>query len=126
MVVDDEDSPSNSNPVNGLYVRNKVPPDKSDSLNNRNNAIVPKSSSKDGGSPGGNRTSLRLEELDFVPLCDILAKEAISAIHRAKTQLCKQKLANITCLIQQRQLYPHHLPNTCPSQGNIFLVLEYC
>ncbi|PSN41238.1 Xylosyltransferase oxt [Blattella germanica] len=122
LVVDDEDSPSNSNPVNGLYVRNKVPPDKSDSLlSNRNNAIavekVPKLNSKDGGSAGINRTSLRLEELDFVPACDIVAKEAISAIHRAKTQLCKQKLANITCLIQQRQLYPHHLPNSCPSQG---------
>ncbi|KAJ9592775.1 hypothetical protein L9F63_015553 [Diploptera punctata] len=121
LVVDDEDSPSNSNPVNGLYVRNKVPPDKSDSLlSNRNNAVaaekVPKLNNKDGGSTGVNRTSLRLEELDFVPTCDILAKEAISAIHRAKTQLCKQKLANITCLIQQRQLYPHHLPNSCPSQ----------
>jgi protein xylosyltransferase len=79
---------------------------------------VPKFSVKDAGSPGLNRTSLRLEELDFVPACDIVAKEAISAIHRAKTQLCKQKLANITCLIQQRQLYPHHLPNSCPSPGN--------
>ncbi|XP_069701482.1 xylosyltransferase oxt [Periplaneta americana] len=122
LVVDDEDSPSNSNPVNGLYIRNKVPPDKSDSmLSNRNNAAavekVPKLNNKDGGSPGQNRTSLRLEELDFVPACDIVAKEAISAIHRAKTQLCKQKLANITCLIQQRQLYPHHLPNSCPSPG---------
>jgi hypothetical protein len=89
-------------------------------LRNNGGAIekVPKFNSKDGTSPGLNRTSLRLEELDFVPVCDIVAKEAISAIHRAKTQLCKQKLSNITCLIQQRQLYPHHLPNSCPSPGN--------
>jgi protein xylosyltransferase len=79
---------------------------------------VPKFSNKDGGSPGLNRSSLRLEELDFVPVCDIVAKEAISSIHRAKTQLCKQKLSNITCLIQQKQLYPYHLPNSCPSLGN--------
>jgi len=121
LVVDDEDSPSNSNPANGLYIRNKVPPDKSDTiLRNNGGAIekVPKFNSKDGTSPGLNRTSLRLEELDFVPVCDIVAKETISAIHRAKTQLCKQKLANVTCLIQQRQLYPHHLPNSCPSPGN--------
>lgn len=121
LVVDDEDSPSNSNPANGLYIRNKVPPDKSDTiLRNNGGAIekVPKFNSKDGTSSGLNRTSLRLEELDFVPVCDIVAKEAISAVHRAKTQLCKQKLSNITCLIQQRQLYPHHLPNSCPSPGN--------
>ncbi|XP_066992776.2 xylosyltransferase oxt [Anabrus simplex] len=121
LVVDDEDSPSNSNPVNGLYNKHKVPPDKYDPLSDgRHNAaekVPQRTSSKSGGSFGVNRTSLRLEELDFVPMCDIVAKEAISAIHRAKTQRCKQEIVNITCLIQQNQLYPQHLPNSCPSLG---------
>lgn len=58
---------------------------------------------------------LQLEDLDFVPLCDIDAKEAISAIHRAKSQQCKQMIANVTCLISRGQLYPKSLPHSCPS-----------
>lgn len=64
-----------------------------------------------------NQTRLRLEELDFVPACEIITKEAISAIHRAKTQRCKQEIANITCLIAKNLLYPKLLPNFCPSNG---------
>lgn len=66
-----------------------------------------------------NQTYLRLEELDFVPSCEITTKEAISAIHRAKTQRCKQKISNITCLISQGLLYPNQLPNYCPNKGYV-------
>ncbi|CAG2066687.1 unnamed protein product, partial [Timema podura] len=107
LVGDDEDSPSNSNAVNGLYNRHKVPPDKPD-LDGR---ISPGDK-----VPHRNGTSLRLEELDFVPACDIVTKEAISAIHRAKTQRCKRELVNITCLIQRGRLYPKQLTSSCPSQ----------
>ncbi|XP_046995718.1 xylosyltransferase oxt [Schistocerca americana] len=122
LVVDDEDSPSNSNPVNGLYNKHKVPPDKYDVADSRNPAVaaekVPQHShSRNRVIQWGNRSSLRLEELDFVPVCDITTKEAISAVHRAKTQRCKQQLVNITCLIQQGQLYPERLSSSCPSQG---------
>lgn len=67
-----------------------------------------------------NRTSvrLRLEELDFVPVCEITTKEAISAIHRAKTQKCKQEISNTTCLIQKGMLYPKTLPNFCESKSS--------
>lgn len=61
-----------------------------------------------------NQTRLRLEELDFIPACEISTKEAVSAIHRAKTQKCKQEIANITCLIKKGLLYPEKLPNYCP------------
>lgn len=60
---------------------------------------------------------LRVEELDFTPDCDITGKEAISAIHRAKTQHCKRQIANITCLIKEERFYPKELPNSCPSKG---------
>ncbi|KAB0796113.1 hypothetical protein PPYR_10174 [Photinus pyralis] len=64
-----------------------------------------------------NQLHLRLEELDFVPACKITTKEAISAIHRAKTQKCKQTISNITCLISADLLYPKELPNYCPNDG---------
>lgn len=63
------------------------------------------------------QSRLRVEELDFTPACEINTKEAISAIHRAKTQRCKQTISNVTCLIQNGQLYPAVLPNYCPSEG---------
>ncbi|CAH0548155.1 unnamed protein product [Brassicogethes aeneus] len=63
---------------------------------------------------------LRLEELDFVPACHINNKEAISAIHRAKSQKCKQILANITCLSNAGKMYPKELSSSCPT-GNFSL-----
>lgn len=57
---------------------------------------------------------LRVEELDFIPACEIKSREAISAIHRAKTQLCKQQILNKTCLIQESNFYPEKLTNVCP------------
>nr|XP_022917570.1 xylosyltransferase oxt [Onthophagus taurus] len=61
---------------------------------------------------------LRIEELDFTPSCQIKTKEAISSIHRAKTQQCKQQISNVTCLIQQGIFYPKRLPNFCDPKGH--------
>lgn len=61
--------------------------------------------------------TLRLEELDFQPPCDVKSREAISAIHRAKTQFCKKEIVNKTCLIQNDDFYPKELPNNCPKKG---------
>ncbi|CAG4950162.1 unnamed protein product [Colias eurytheme] len=58
---------------------------------------------------------LRKEELDFTPMCEIKSREAISAIHRAKTQYCKQLIVNKTCLIQSGSFYPKELSNYCLS-----------
>lgn len=63
--------------------------------------------------------SLRYEELDFAPTCDISTKEAISAINRAKTQHCKHLISNITCLSNSGQLYPVNLKSSCPAEGYV-------
>ncbi|XP_045766664.1 LOW QUALITY PROTEIN: xylosyltransferase oxt [Maniola jurtina] len=63
---------------------------------------------------------LRLEELDFTPVCEIKSREAISAIHRAKTQICKQQIVNKTCLIQSGNFYPKYLPNYCVSETKTY------
>lgn len=104
--------------------------DDEDTLNNNfinNNLQKPKyvkvpisSSPNDKKSPHKikpNLTLLRVEELDFVPWCNITTKEAVSAIHRAKTQKCKQELVSITCKAQQGLLYPKTLPNYCASRN---------
>nr|XP_018901650.1 PREDICTED: xylosyltransferase oxt [Bemisia tabaci] len=103
--VDDEDNPANSNSIISELTRNKVLPDKLE--DRRIDNKVPQISKL------SNVSHLRLEELDFVPLCDITGKEAISAIHRAKTQYCKQEISNISCLIAEGLLYPKKLPHLC-------------
>lgn len=69
-----------------------------------------------------NVTSLKLEELDFKPWCNIVTKEAISAIHRAKTQYCKSELVNVTCILQRGDLFPKQLTSLCPAPGNNFRI----
>lgn len=64
-----------------------------------------------------NATNLRVEELSFKPACEINTKEAISAIHRAKTQKCKQYIANVFCLGLAEDLYPKYLSGHCPVEG---------
>ncbi|CAG9858898.1 unnamed protein product [Phyllotreta striolata] len=68
-------------------------------------------------SNNNNTHSLKYEDLDFTPVCHINAKEAVSAINRAKTQYCKYLLANITCLSEINDLYPKKLKSTCSSVG---------
>ncbi|KAL0822523.1 hypothetical protein ABMA28_004572 [Loxostege sticticalis] len=65
-------------------------------------------------------THLRVEELDFKPSCEIQNREAISAIHRAKTQNCKQEIVNLTCLIQGGSFYPKRLPNACTGNNVVY------
>uniref|UniRef100_A0A1B6CJW1 protein xylosyltransferase n=1 Tax=Clastoptera arizonana TaxID=38151 RepID=A0A1B6CJW1_9HEMI len=117
LSLDDEedDSPANSNAVER---RVKVPPDKME--NKVSNKVTGGSKIVDTNTRLVlNKTSiLRLEELDFIPLCEITGKEAVSAIHRAKTQHCKQLLANITCLNLKEELYPSWLPHSCPNKGH--------
>lgn len=61
-------------------------------------------------------TNLKLENVQFKAACDIVAKEAISAIYRAQTHYCKELIANTTCAIQRGTFYPAALPNYCPHE----------
>lgn len=61
-------------------------------------------------------TNLKLDNIKFKPACDIVAKEAISAIYRAQTHYCKELIANTTCAIQRGTFYPASLPNYCPHE----------
>ncbi|XP_058831412.1 xylosyltransferase oxt [Topomyia yanbarensis] len=61
------------------------------------------------------RTYLNLNDLSFVPPCEIYNKETISAIHRATSQPCKKQIVDIACAIQAGTFYPKRLPNYCPN-----------
>lgn len=66
-----------------------------------------------------NSQQLQLDELTFKPVCDIVTKEAISAVHRAQTQLCKETIVNITCAIENNSFYAKRLPNLCPAGKHV-------
>lgn len=57
----------------------------------------------------------------YVPKCNITSKEAMSAITRAKTADCKQKLADTACLSLEEKLYPKNLPHLCPHKGKLVI-----
>ncbi|KAJ8246434.1 hypothetical protein GJAV_G00267700 [Gymnothorax javanicus] len=62
------------------------------------------------GAPLGPNT-------DFIPKCEILGKDALSALHRATSRQCRQEIANIVCQHQDGQLMPESLPQFCPQHA---------
>uniref|UniRef100_A0A671YPU6 Xylosyltransferase 2 n=1 Tax=Sparus aurata TaxID=8175 RepID=A0A671YPU6_SPAAU len=69
------------------------------------------------GEPGSVDGAHQAPNNDFVPKCDIIGKDALSALHRAGSQQCRQEIANIVCQHQAGQLMPHALPQFCPQLG---------
>lgn len=59
-------------------------------------------------------TKLDYELLNFTPICNETSKEAMSAVTRAKSQICKEIIVNTTCMGLQGSLYPERLYSSCP------------
>lgn len=108
-VIDDEDIHSNSN----VYSKTKT----------KENSAV-EASNTNSKNFSLKKSSIKIDELNFELPCDIVTREAISAIHRAKSQECKRLIVNVSCDIQNDIFYPKALPNYCPNdnyQPNLFL-----
>ncbi|XP_053953163.1 xylosyltransferase oxt [Anastrepha ludens] len=88
------------------------------------------SASDDGDANGGlqnRKKSVRhidanvqwpeIDRFGIQPKCNISAKEAISALQRAKTIDCRKQIAHIACTIQAGNFYAEHLVSHCPA-GN--------
>ncbi|XP_076074233.1 xylosyltransferase 1-like [Mytilus galloprovincialis] len=58
------------------------------------------------------------KSFQFQPKCHITVKDSLSAISRAKTELCKQEIADVSCLSLEGKLFPKDIPNYCPFKGN--------
>uniref|UniRef100_A0A672YQG1 Xylosyltransferase 2 n=1 Tax=Sphaeramia orbicularis TaxID=375764 RepID=A0A672YQG1_9TELE len=69
------------------------------------------------GEPGSVDGAHQAPSSDFAPKCDIIGKDALSALHRAASQQCRQEIANIVCQHQAGQLMPDSLPQFCPQLG---------
>ena len=50
--------------------------------------------------------------------CEPKGKDALSALNRAKTDKCKQKIHDTICLAQENKLYNVSLKNECPIGRN--------
>ena len=69
-----------------------------------------------GDSPGLNppeAVKTPSENVSFS--CNVTSKEALSALSRAKTRECKQKIADLVCAIDRGEIYPASLPRYCHS-----------
>uniref|UniRef100_A0A8C9WL14 Xylosyltransferase 1 n=1 Tax=Scleropages formosus TaxID=113540 RepID=A0A8C9WL14_SCLFO len=51
------------------------------------------------------------------PKCEISGKEAISALSRARSRLCRQQIAEVYCRHKERQLMPEQVTRYCPLEG---------
>lgn len=71
------------------------------------------------GEPGSVDVAHQVPSSDFVPKCDIVGKDALSALHRAASQQCRQEIANLVCQHQAGNLMPNNLPQFCPQLGKI-------
>lgn len=69
------------------------------------------------GEPGSVEGAPQAPSNDFVPKCDIMGKDALSALHRTGSRQCRQEIANIVCQHQAGQLMPRALPQFCPLHG---------
>lgn len=78
------------------------------------------------GEPGSVDGAHQAPSSDFVPKCDITGKDALSALHRAASQQCRQEIANIMCQHQAGQLMPNSLPQFCPQLGKKALNVSTC
>ncbi|XP_033102591.1 xylosyltransferase 1-like [Anneissia japonica] len=60
----------------------------------------------------------------YLPKCAIQNKDAISALSRATTDDCKQRIADVVCQVQDNKLYPKTLPRYCPLKGKASTQIE--
>ena len=105
-----------------------IPPDLSSSRNFTETrggadgaARLPAAAAAMPGEPGSVDGAHQAPSSDFVPKCDITGKDALSALHRAGSQQCRQEIANIVCQHQAGLLMPNALPQFCPQLGEKLL-----
>lgn len=53
----------------------------------------------------------------FMPKCEIIGKDALSALARASSKQCQQEIANVVCLHQAGSLMPKAVPRHCQRAG---------
>ncbi|XP_061837486.1 xylosyltransferase 1-like isoform X2 [Nerophis lumbriciformis] len=57
--------------------------------------------------------------------CEISGKEVISALSRAKSRECRQKMADVYCRHKKDELMPQKVPRYCPLQGKVSVNIQW-
>ena len=71
-----------------------------------------------GGGQALSTTPMNnVTEFQYRPKCEVRSKDALSAVLRARTQTCKQEIADVACRAQEGNLYKRKLPRFCPLKG---------
>ncbi|XP_050427984.1 xylosyltransferase oxt isoform X2 [Adelges cooleyi] len=110
--IGDDDESSYNNVPSGGSNRNKFPLDKDNIVSSNEDFRVLQ---QRYNYKTDNLKTIGVDELGFTPPCNINGREPVSALQRAKTQACKQLIANISCLMKTSPPYPHRLTHQCPS-----------
>uniref|UniRef100_UPI00358FF475 xylosyltransferase 1-like isoform X2 n=1 Tax=Myxine glutinosa TaxID=7769 RepID=UPI00358FF475 len=66
-----------------------------------------------------------VEDLGFNARCEITGKEALSALGRARSVQCKQRIADVVCLHQEGRLMPKVLPRFCQFEGKVMQSVQW-
>ncbi|XP_069399239.1 xylosyltransferase 2 isoform X2 [Ovis canadensis] len=61
----------------------------------------------------------------FTPKCEIVGKDALSALARASSKQCQQEIANVVCLHQAGSLMPKAVPRHCQRAGKMSPVIPW-
>ncbi|XP_077474209.1 xylosyltransferase 1-like [Stigmatopora argus] len=96
---------------------------------NNENSVPRDSFGADGGGPG-DPAARRLPEPEGRPAaapapCEMLGKEVISALSRAKSRQCRQRMADVYCKHREEKLMPRRLPRYCPLPGKASASVEW-
>uniref|UniRef100_A0A3Q2QTV0 Xylosyltransferase 1 n=1 Tax=Fundulus heteroclitus TaxID=8078 RepID=A0A3Q2QTV0_FUNHE len=67
--------------------------------------------------PGSPPLPPGLEPNKEQPQCEISGKEAISALSRAKSRECRQRIVEVYCKHKDKALMPEKVPRFCPIEG---------
>nr|XP_003217276.2 PREDICTED: xylosyltransferase 2 isoform X1 [Anolis carolinensis] len=77
------------------------------------------------GDTGSVEGAPQPTENNFTPKCEIMGKDALSALARASSKQCQQEIANVVCLHQAGKLMPHSVPRQCQLSGKVSPVIQW-
>ena len=79
--------------------------------------IIEKKDNQNQGPVGDTHVDTIAKAKGYKPQCKIKDSDASSALDRARTDSCKQQIADTYCAHQKGKLYPPTLPRYCPLKG---------
>ncbi|KAM9045053.1 xylosyltransferase 2 isoform 2-T2 [Megaptera novaeangliae] len=100
-----------------------TPPPEAPGRQNLSGAAAGEALAGAAGFPHGDTGSVegapQPTDNSFTPKCEIVGKDALSALARASSKQCQQEIANVVCLHQAGSLMPKAVPRHCQRPGKM-------